>query len=322
RDRQGVNLPGVQLTAPALSDKDCSTAEWGAKVGADFISLSFVRCAEDVRSLRRLLDGCKSEAHIIAKIEKPEALTCLSEIVDEADGIMVARGDLGVEIDIAEIAVTQKRIVAECRRQRKPVIIATQMLDSMHHSRIPTRAEATDVANAILDGADACMLSGETAIGEYPEEAVAMMHRIALASEPTFGEFEGVRGPGLMSPGVSAVTSATARATVRLAETLGARMIVVATISGRAALSVSQNRSPIPTIGVSQSRAVLRRLCLYRGIVPVPEAPADHPTALVNYVVKAGRACGRLSDGDSIVLLSWTGSGSSRHNQITVHEVE
>ena len=182
RDRQGVNLPGVKLTAPALSERDRASAIWGAGAGADFISLSFVRRPDDVQQLRDVLNDIGSTARIIAKIEKPEALECLDEIVDAADGIMVARGDLGVEVDIAEIAAVQKRIVGVCRKHRKPVIIATQMLDSMHHSRIPTRAEATDVANAILDGADACMLSGETAIGEYPNEAVSMMHRIAMAT--------------------------------------------------------------------------------------------------------------------------------------------
>ena len=322
RDRQGVNLPGVKLTAPALSDRDRATAEWGAKQGADYISLSFVRRPEDVVELRQLIDSLEADSHIIAKIEKPEALACLTEIVGAADGVMVARGDLGVEVDIAEIAAIQKRIVAECRLQRKPVIIATQMLDSMHHSRLPTRAEATDVANAILDGADACMLSGETAIGEYPREAVAMMHRIALATEPIYSDVERYRSIGVATPGLTPITAATARATVRLAETLGAKMIVVSTMTGLAALAVSQNRSPVPAIGVSSSTKILRRLCLYRGIVPIPKAPVDHPQALLHFVVKAGQEASRLAVGDSIVLLSWTGIGASRHNQITVHEVE
>ena len=189
RSRQGVNLPGVKLSVAAMSDIDRENAVWAAKNDIDFVGLSFVRRAEDVRELKALLKPRRpiraaGGPQVIAKIEKPEALDALTEIVAAADGVMVARGDLGVEIDIAQVAVAQKRIIAECRRQRKPVIIATQMLDSMQHSRLPTRAEVTDVSNAILDGADACMLSGETAVGEYPRETVEMMNRIALAAEP------------------------------------------------------------------------------------------------------------------------------------------
>ena len=185
RSRQGVNLPGVKLSVAALSDLDRENAVWTAQNDIDFVGLSFVRRPEDVRELKALLASAAvgragDGPQVIAKIEKPEALDALTEVVAAADGVMVARGDLGVEIDIAQVAVAQKRIINECRRQRKPVIIATQMLDSMQHSRLPTRAEVTDVSNAILDGADACMLSGETAVGEYPRETVEMMNRIAL----------------------------------------------------------------------------------------------------------------------------------------------
>ena len=183
RSRQGVNLPGVKLSVPALSDVDRENAVWAAQGGIDFVGLSFVRKADDVRQLKSLLAEHNPDVQVIAKIEKPEALEQLEEIVAAADGVMVARGDLGVEIDIARVAVVQKEIIADCNRLRKPVIVATQMLDSMTHSRIPTRAEVADVSNAILDGADACMLSGETAVGEYPREAVEMMHRIALETE-------------------------------------------------------------------------------------------------------------------------------------------
>jgi len=322
RDKQGLNLPGVKLTAPSLSDRDRSTAEWATGAGVDFLSLSFVRRVEDVLELRKLVDEASSEVQIVAKIEKPEALSNLEGIIAVADAIMVARGDLGVEVDIAEMAVTQKRIVGLCRTLQKPVIIATQMLDSMHHSRLPTRAEATDVANAILDGADACMLSGETAVGDYPVEAVQMMHRIALATEPLSREFE--RAPKALTriAGITRVTAATAQATVKLAEELDAKLIVVATASGRAALAVSQNRSRIPTIGVSPSPAVLRRLALYRGVIPVPNAPTADMLSLRDFVVKEAAAAGLVHRNDRIVLLSWTGKGSSRHNQISVHEVE
>ena len=186
RNRQGVNLPGVKVSLPAMSDADRKHAVWAATNGADFVSLSFVRSPKEVLELKWLLTYHKSTAHVIAKIEKQEALDQLDEVVKAADGVMVARGDLGVEIDVARMPVVQKLIVATCNKYDRPVIIATQMLDSMQHSRQPTRAEVTDVANAILDGCDACMLSGETAVGEYPRSAVEMMHRVALATEPLF----------------------------------------------------------------------------------------------------------------------------------------
>src|SRR5947208_2243376 len=187
RSRQGINLPGAKLSVASLTEADMTNAIWAAKNDVDFVSLSFVRKAVDVLLLKELLKSHGSTAMTIAKIEKPEAVQQIAEIVAAAEGVMVARGDLGVEMDVAEIAVVQKRIVQECQKQGKPVIVATQMLESMHKSRRPTRAEATDVANAILDGADACMLSGETAIGEFPVEAVEMMSRIMLATEPLVG---------------------------------------------------------------------------------------------------------------------------------------
>jgi pyruvate kinase len=186
RSRQGVNLPGAHLSLPAMSETDRRYAQWAAQAGVDFIGLSFVRKPDEVIELESLVRGLGSSARIIAKIEKQEALDCLPDIVAAAGGVMVARGDLGVETDLARMPVVQKEIIALCNVRQKPVIVATQMLESMQHSRRPTRAEATDVANAILDGCDACMLSGETAIGEYPREAVEMMNRIALQTETLY----------------------------------------------------------------------------------------------------------------------------------------
>ncbi len=186
RSGQGVNLPGLKLSVPTLGSQDREHALWAAQNDIDYIGLSFVRSAGDVAELKTLIETEGANTHAIAKIEKPEALDDLDAIVKTADGIMIARGDLGVEIDIARVPVVQKQIISMCRRFHKPVIVATQMLDSMQHSRVPTRAEATDVANAILDGADACMLSGETAIGAYPRMTVEMMARIAMATEETY----------------------------------------------------------------------------------------------------------------------------------------
>ncbi|MBN1588879.1 MAG: pyruvate kinase, partial [Pirellulales bacterium] len=250
RSRQGVNLPGVKLSVPTLGPRDLDNAAWAMTAGVDFIGLSFVRSADDVRQLKALVETHKSSAQVVAKIEKPEALAQLEEIVQAADAVMVARGDLGVEIDIAQVPVVQKNIVRVCQRFHKPAIIATQMLDSMQTSRLPTRAEATDVANAILDGADACMLSGETAIGKYPREAVEVMHRIALATEPLGRERSHGRAT-LDANDADPITEATASTAGRLAEMLDAQMILVATASGQTALRLSKDRLFVPTVGVS-----------------------------------------------------------------------
>jgi len=322
RSRQGVNLPGVKLSVPTLGEKDRDNARWAAQAGVDFIGLSFVRSADEIRALQSLVESEGSEAQVIAKIEKPEALEDLDGIVEATDAVMVARGDLGVEIDIARVPVVQKQIIDVCHRHRKPVIVATQMLDSMQHSRLPTRAEATDVANAILDGADACMLSGETAIGRYPRETVEMMHRIALATESVPRRGRGTAGPDLTAEGVNQITEATTFAAGRLAEELGAETIVVASASGLTALSLSKNRHIVPTVGVSDSEATLRRMCLYWGVIPLPGAPIEDSSALLEYVVERGRAAGHFAPGDRIVLVSGTGLRTTRHNMIVVHELD
>ncbi len=322
RSRQGVNLPGVKLSVPALGEKDRDNAIWAARAGVDYISLSFVRTADEIRQLKALVEAEGSGAHVVAKIEKPEAIDNLEEIVEATDAVMVARGDLGVEIDIAEVPVVQKRIIAACHRHRKPVIVATQMLDSMQHSRLPTRAEATDVANAILDGADACMLSGETAIGEYPRETVEMMHRIALATESLPHAPSAREEPEAHAEGVNEITEATTFAAGQLAERLDARTMIVASGSGQTALIVSKHRRSVPVVGVSDSEATLRKMCLYWGVIPVPGAPVDDGRKLLEYVVERGRAAGHFTSGDRVVLVYGTGIRTSRHNMVVVHVVD
>ena len=327
RSRQGVNLPGVKLSVPTIGPHDRENAVWAANHGIDFLGLSFVRSPEDVRQLKAIIDGEGAHTQVIAKIEKPEALDHIEEIVEEADGIMVARGDLGVEIDIAEIVVAQKHILGLCRRYNKPVIIATQMLDSMQHSRIPTRAEVADTSNAVLDGADACMLSGETAAGEYPRESVEMMHRIALAAEKLFKERSRRRrsdaDAGEDYPGrLERITEVTTRAASEMADELDAKMLVVATASGKTALCVSKNRRCVPTVGVSDSDVTLRRMCLYWGVVPVAGVPTHNHAELLEEVVERGRTAGFLAHGDRIVLVGGTGLQRTRHNMVVVHELE
>ena len=322
RSRQGVNLPGVKLSVPALAAVDRDNAAWAARNGVDFLGLSFVRSPDDVRDLKAIIAAENAHTQVIAKIEKPEALEQLEEIVEVSDGVMVARGDLGVEIDIAQMAVAQKRIVGVCNKQRKPVIIATQMLDSMTHSRIPTRAEATDVANAILDGADACMLSGETAIGQHPAEAVKMMHRIALATEPLYRDRPPLPMPDPSTSFVDDITEVTVYSASRIAAQLDAKMVICASTGGETARTLSKNRTFVPTVGVSNSEATLRRMCLYWGVVPIRNAPTDDANKLLDHVIARAQEISYVEQGDRVVLITGTRLIERGQNAILVHEVE
>jgi pyruvate kinase len=320
RSRQGINLPGAKLSVASLTEADMASAIWAAKKEVDFVSLSFVRKAVDVLLLKELLKSHGSTAMTIAKIEKPEAVQQLTEIVAAAEGVMVARGDLGVEMDVAEIAVVQKRIVQECQRQGKPVIVATQMLDSMHHNRRPTRAEATDVANAILDGADACMLSGETAIGEFPVESVQTMNRIMRATEPLLKERS--CQVEVEAHDVHPVTAAAVRASAVMAEQLQARLVVVATRGGGTCRMRSKQRDLVPTIGVSDSPAVLRRLSLFWGVKPLAGAPVHEGPALRAFIDQWGREHGLLAKGDRLIFVTGTNFYPLAQNILVIHEVE
>lgn len=328
RSHQGINLPGVKLSAPAISDHDRAHAIWAAGAGVDFVGLSFVRSPDDVSDLHDILKSHGSTARVVAKIEKREALDQLEAIVSVADAIMVARGDLGVEIDVAQMPVEQKRIIAMCQRYQRPTIIATQMLESMQESQRPTRAEATDVANAILDGADACMLSGETAIGKFPVEAVQMMNRIAVATESSF-QHRPPRNLVINSVVVHDITRAAVRAAGRMAYDLGAKLVFVASHSGRTALALSQHRSYVPIIGISSRESTLRQMCLYWGVTPVHGFPALDMQELILYVDAWSCREGYATKGDRIVIVggSHLTAGPDRkasgvHDVVLVHEIE
>ncbi|HEY2416019.1 MAG TPA: pyruvate kinase [Pirellulaceae bacterium] len=320
RSRQGINLPGAKLSVASLTEADMTNAIWAAKNDVDFVSLSFVRKAVDVLLLKELLKSHGSSAMTIAKIEKPEAVQQIGDIVTAAEGVMVARGDLGVEMDVAEIAVVQKRIVQECQRQGRPVIVATQMLDSMHHNRRPTRAEATDVANAILDGADACMLSGETAIGEFPVESVETMNRIMLATEPLLKDRGLSREVQAMD--VHPITAAAVRGSALIADQLEAKLVVVATRGGGTCRMRSKQRDFIPTIGLSDSPVVLRKLTLFWGVTPLAGAPVHDGPALRAFIDAWGREQGLLNKGDCVIFVTGTNFYPMAQNIVVIHEVE
>src|SRR5207244_3952695 len=262
---KGVNLPGVPVPIPSLTRKDVADLDWALETGVDFVALSFIRSPADVRDLRALLAQAGSHAHVIAKIEKSEAVDVLDDVLAETDAVMVARGDLGVEIGPALVPLVQKRIIQKALERGKPVITATQMLETMVHSPEPTRAEASDVANAILDGTSAVMLSGETAVGEYPVEAVATMDRIARAIEPSLGYRHQIPD----ATDEPTIGSAMSNAACDVAEALGAAAMLVPTFTGRTASAVARLRPRRPIIGLSHHQWAVQQMALEWGVTPL-----------------------------------------------------
>ena len=326
RTRQGINLPGVALSTPSLTDKDREDLAFAVRQGLDYVGLSFVRKTADITELRAAI--AEHEANfppqIVAKIEKLEAVAELEDIIAETDAVMVARGDLGVEADIARVPVLQKKIIRLCNKHRVPVITATQMLDSMQESERPTRAEATDVANAVLDGSDAVMLSGETAIGLHPRGAVRMMSRIAVEAEsdPDF-HIAGRRAEASDTRHAAhPVTEAVTEGAVAAAARLGAKLIVVATHSGKTALSVSCKRSPIPILALTDRADTARRMALYFGVTPVrTDCVAGESKELLSFVVNWGKTNDALRPGDRIVLIGSSRWSAKGHDQMLVHQI-
>lgn len=281
-DRKGMNLPGVNVSAPALTEKDRADAVFAANLGVDYLALSFVRRASDVQELRDLLKGIHKDPHIISKIEKPEAVQDIGPIMAISDGIMVARGDLGVEMAAEEVPIIQRELIRATMQSNKPVIVATQMLESMIENSRPTRAEVSDVAQAAMAGADAVMLSAETAAGRFPVEAVQTMDRVLRLVEGyewKHGQFEKLSdhsGRVLDEPTPDlAVAEALARATAHMSRDLEVRAVVVATRSGRTARVVAADRPAAPVIMLSQDEAVGRRAKLYWGTDPYCCAAED-----------------------------------------------
>jgi pyruvate kinase len=259
-NRKGVNLPDVVLPISSLTEKDRDDLEFALDLGADWIALSFVQRAEDIVEAKRLIDG---RASVMTKIEKPAAIGVLSDIVDQSDAIMAARGDLGVEMPPEEVPGLQKQIISECRLAGKPVVVATQMLESMVHSPTPTRAEASDVATAVFDGADSVMLSAETAAGNYPVEAVAMMDRIISSTEqnPAYQRTVRALTPQPEPTAADAITAAAAQ----VSETISAAAIVTYTMSGSTALRAARERPAVPIMLLTNQRDAARRYALLWG---------------------------------------------------------
>jgi len=321
-EHKGINLPGLPLKISALTAKDRADLEFGIEHGVDYVALSFVRRAEDVLELKRLLKGAGRDIPVVAKLEKPEAIDRLDEILQVADAVMVARGDLGVELPPEMVPLIQKKVIARANALKVPVITATQMLESMTaHSR-PTRAEASDVANAIFDGADALMLSAETATGQYPVEAVRMMARIISAAEssPRYAWYPRRRQA---ADETLSVPEAVSETVAHMAEQLNLKAIAVFTQSGSSARLVSKCRPRAPVFAFSPFAQILRRAALYWGVVPVRLHHVQSTDRMVEGAARLLRARGAVAPGDLIAVVAGTPiARRGTTNLLKVHRIE
>jgi pyruvate kinase len=316
-NNKGINLPGVAVSVPALSEKDMDDLRWGLRAGADFIALSFVRSAKDIDDVHRIMSEEKIFRPVIAKIEKPQAVENLEEIVAAFDGIMVARGDLGVEMPIEDVPIVQKRCIALARGAAKPVIVATQMLESMITNSTPTRAEATDCANAVLDGADALMLSGETSVGAFAIEAVATMSRIiARTEEAMLDQIAPLTHKPLTKGG--AIT----KAAKEVGEIVGAKYLVAFTQSGDSARRLSRLRSGIPILALTPEVPVYNQLALSWGIESLIIPVVRHTDEMVKQVDVLLIESGRVAKGEPVVIIAGAPPGiPGSTNALRVHIV-
>jgi len=321
-DNKGINVPGVKLSIPFLSERDIQDIEFGIKEGFDFVAASFTQCAEDIIEMRRLLErrGAR-DVKIIAKIENAAGVENCEAILKVADGLMVARGDMGVEIPMEDIPIIQKKLIQMCYSSGKQVITATQMLDSMTQNPRPTRAEITDVANAIYDGTSAIMLSGETAAGLYPVESVKTMAKIACRTENDINYT--ARFSRIQLDSHSTVTDAISHATCTTASDIGAAAIITVTKSGGTARQISRFRPLTPIVGCSTSKQVCRILNMSWGVYPCYLEEKSNTDELFNGAVEAAKNAGYVKEGDRVVITAGIPLGiSGNTNMLKVTEVE
>lgn len=321
KSKKGVNVPGVRISLPGITEKDAADIIFGIEQGVDFIAASFVRKASDVLEIRELLEKHNAtHIQIISKIENQEGVDNLDEILEVSDGLMVARGDLGVEIPAEEVPLVQKRMIEKCNRAGKPVITATQMLDSMQRNPRPTRAEASDVANAIFDGTDAIMLSGETAAGKYPVESVMTMSRIAEKTESALEYREIFTRQSLAQQ--TTITEAISQSVANSALDLDAKAIITATESGYTARMVSKYRPKAPIIAVTPNPQIMRRMCLIWGAIPVQGTEASNTDEMFQMALDRALEANHIKLGDLVVITAGVPVGrSGTTNLIKIHHV-
>jgi pyruvate kinase len=316
-DHKGINLPGVPVSVPALSEKDVEDLRWALHLTVDFVALSFVRSAKDVEDVRQIMREEGVLLPVIAKIEKPQAIDNLDEVVKAFDGFMVARGDLGVECPLEDVPFLQKRVVEKARRNAKPVIVATQMLESMISNPAPTRAEASDVANAVLDGADAVMLSGETSVGEFPIETVRTMSRIIRSTE--HHELHSMAAIDWQPKTRGGVV---AKAAVEVAERVGAKYLVAFTQSGDSARRLARYRGPIPVLAFTPEALVRSQLAMTWGVEAFKTQPVEHTDEMVRQVDEELLKIGRVQEGDLVVIIAGSPPGiPGSTNALRIHRM-
>ena len=316
-NNKGINLPGVAVNVPALSEKDEDDLRWAISLGVDMIALSFVRNASDIVRVHEIMNEEGKFLPTIAKVEKPQAVEALEEIIDAFDGIMVARGDLGVELPFEQVPLVQKRAIELSRRWAKPVIVATQMLESMISASRPTRAEASDVANAVLDGADALMLSGETSVGEFPVETVTAMARIIESTEEN-----GLDRIPALGTRPHTHSGAVSLAAVEIAELLGSKYVCVFTESGDSLRRVARLRSSVPTLAFTPSETTRNRLALVWGAQTYLVSPVRHTDEMMFQVDEIVLAEGKARQGEEVVVVAGTPPGiTGSTNSLRVHRV-
>jgi pyruvate kinase len=320
RERRGVNLPGTRLPIPVLSPENRADLDFAIEHDVVYVAASFMRTGDDVRQIRRFLDERAARISIIAKIENAEGVANLDEIVAAADGIMVARGDLGVEIPVQEVPIAQKRIIRTTVMNGKPVITATQMLDSMERNPLPTRAEVTDVANAILDGTSAVMLSGETAIGSHPVAAVRTMAMLALEAEASLTEFGQLQN--ILPEPSNVVTEAVSQASITMARHIDAAAILALTETGFTARSISKYRPACPILGVTAVPEVARRFAMNWGVTGVLCDRGDSNQAMIDHALQLGLELGYFERGDHVVVTAGMHGGTGTTDMIRVVHVD
>jgi pyruvate kinase len=309
-DNKGLNLPGVAVSVPALTEKDEEDLRWSLQLGVDLVALSFVRSPEDADIVYRIMDEEGVRVPLIAKIEKPQAVEALPEIVAAFDGIMVARGDLGVELPLEQVPIVQKRAIQLAREKARPVIVATQMLESMISSPRPTRAEASDVANAVFEGADAVMLSGETSVGQYPIESVETMSRIVTTAEEVT-----LRASASLTRVPETVGGAIARAAAEVGAIVDAKALVAFTMSGETARRLSRYRSPIPLLAFTAVQATRSQLALVWGVETFIVPHVNHTDEMVRQVEQSLLEIGRCQKGDKVVIVAGSPRNPGLHQR-------
>lgn len=321
-DHKGINLPGVAVSVPALSEKDIEDLRFALHMTVDFIALSFVRDAKDADDVRKIMDEEGVHLPVIAKIEKPQAIENLDEVIAAFDGFMVARGDLGVECPLEDVPFLQKRIIEKARLNAKPVIVATQMLESMISNPSPTRAETSDVANAVLDGADAVMLSGETSVGEYPVHTVETMARIVTATEAHALEDDTQTHVAEIEWDPHTRGGVIAKAAAEVAERVGAKYVVAFTQSGDSAKRMSRLRGPVPVLAFTPLAAVRSQLALSWGVETFQIQPVWHTDEMVRQVDEQLLQIGRVTEGDLVVIIAGAPPGiPGSTNALRIHRM-